>query len=425
MKRPAAPLRFSVIVASRGRPASLGRTLRAIRQLDHPSFEVIVVGDPAALGVAHDLGMGWVRAIGFDRPNLSEARNLGLAASAGDVCAFIDDDAVPEPLWLRHHETALTETGAGASVGFVRGPDGIRFQSRLESIDREAETHVEPWEDESSGLPRLAQGRAVKLVGTNMVVRRDVLVRHRGFDPAYAYFLEDSDLSIRLAAADVPVAVAPLAEVHHALAGSERRTKRRVPRTLFDVGRSTAVFLRRHPGADPSEIEARVRKRETARVMRALVRGFCEPRDVAPLLASLDRGWREGLGASLPEPERFSDPERAFLRVEPLPSGGKVLVARYRQRQSAIRTAAAMQDSRVSVFSLSLTPFRHVVRYTEDGVWLHSGGQFHAPGRVFRRFRWCRFASRVREEIARVAKRRGIREVEPGLENRRVTEHNH
>ena len=179
-------MRFSVILASRGRPAELLRTLQAIRQLDHSDFEVVVVADPTSLAA---LSEDWFRTVPFDEPNLSKARNAGIEAAAGDTCAFIDDDAVPEPLWLQHHEAALAATGAVASVGFVRGRNGIGFQSRVASMNREPETHQENDRGDAPFVPVLAKGRALKLIGTNMVVRRQTLAQLGGFDPAYRYFL--------------------------------------------------------------------------------------------------------------------------------------------------------------------------------------------------------------------------------------------
>ena len=111
-------LTFSIIVASRKRPDWLDRCITALLQLDHPAFEVIVVADGETLARLSDREMPiGVRLIRFDEPNLSKARNRGIAVASGQACAFIDDDAVPEPLWLRHHENALVATGAHASVG--------------------------------------------------------------------------------------------------------------------------------------------------------------------------------------------------------------------------------------------------------------------------------------------------------------------
>lgn len=417
MSTAAGRLRFSVIVCSRARPALLLRTLRAIRQLDHPNFEVLVVGDAEGCAAVRRAGMENVRLIVFEEPNLSAARNVGVGAAAGDVCAFIDDDAVPEPLWLAHHEAALIESRAAASVGFVRGPDGIGFQSRLESVDCSAQSHEEA-SGEKAHVPDLVEGRAVKLTGTNMTIRRDVLAGLGGFDPSYRYFLEDADMSLRLAQEGHRAAVAPLAEVHHALAPSARRTRRRAMRSLFDIGRSTAIFLRRHPGADQSDIRGRMQSRERIRALRAMNRGDIEPRDVDALLATLQDGWREGRSVTLPDLPKLDLTEREFLPVAAIESGTRVLTSRLAGRRRTVKAAAklaATEAARVSVFSFSFTWLPHFVLYTGDGVWVHTGGQFLLHTASERRIRWCSFARSVAEEIARVAKRRGLNDADTGL----------
>lgn len=400
-------MRFSVILASRGRPAELLRTLQAIRQLDHSDFEVVVVADPTSLAA---LSEDWFRTVPFDEPNLSKARNAGIEAAAGDTCAFIDDDAVPEPLWLQHHEAALAATGAVASVGFVRGRNGIGFQSRVASINREAETHQEDDRGDAPFVPVLAKGRALKLIGTNMVVRRQTLAQLGGFDPAYRYFLEDSDLSLRLSIAGLPVAVAPLAEVHHAFSASDRRTAHRAPLSLYDIGRSTAVFLRRHPRADFAEIADRLRARERKRLLDHMIRGTCEPGAIPIVLRTLEHGWSDGTGCSLPDLSDIAVQKDDFRRVERVPEGHRVIAARLVNRRRAMREArdiTSKGNARVTVLSYSLTAVRHVVRYT-DGYWLHTGGQFGRVDGSGKRLMWCRFARRVADEIARVAKQRGI-----------------
>lgn len=414
--RPGARLRFSVIVVSRGRPRELDRCLKALAQVDHPDAEVVVVADS---GTLKSVSCAWVRSVGFDEMNISAARNAGIAASTGEICAFIDDDAVPEPMWLRWHEDALMRTGAAASVGFVRGRNGIGFQSRLESIDLEAETHREAERGEAAQIPVLVQGRAVKLVGTNMAVRREALLALGGFDPALRYYLDDSDLSLRLAKAGFAAAVAPLAEVHHAMAASERRTRLMAPRSLFDIGRSTAIFLRRHPGADPDEVLERLTLRERRRLVEHMVRGTCEPGDVARLLRSLEQGWSDGARAALPLLALSEATGCDRITRPDWPHGHQVFSARLAGRSGALRRASfpvREGRSRATVISYSLTKARHRVRFTDDGTWLHTGGVFGPGDRLKPHFKWCRFASRVRLEIARVAKQRGMDDIATGPE---------
>ncbi len=405
---------FSVVVASYQRPAWLRRCLTALWQLDYPIFEIIVAADnPGLIAISSHPVATHCKTVRCDKPNIAVTRNAGIALAGGDFVAFIDDDAVPEPMWLRHHADALAHTRAVASVGHVRGRNGISFQSRAESVDAEAETHSEQDQDALPFIPKLDAGRALKLVGTNFALRRDVLFALGGFDTAFRYFLDDADLSLRLSQSGGQAAVAPLAEVHHAFAASDRRTQLRRPSCIFDIGRSTAIYLRRHPGADADEIFARVKKREATRLYGHMVRGTCEPREVRRLLRDLKSGWDQGLSADLPGTPFMPEMQRPELRPVPAgPPGHRVLSSRLIHRKARLAQAENMaaDGGRVSHFSFSLTPVRHHLRYLDSGVWSQTGGQFGRSARAGPRFRWCRFAKRVKEEVSRVEKQRGINE---------------
>ena len=405
-RAPDPDLSFSVIVVSHTRPKWLARCLKALRQLDHAAFEIVIVADTASLQLLD--GDDFKRRA-FDTANISCARNIGIAAAAGDICAFVDDDAVPEPMWLQHLEKAFVETKAGAVVGYVRGRNGISFQSRVDSVDVEGETHKEVAPGGQAFVPELPNGHALKLVGTNAAMRRDVLFDVNGFDPAYAFYLDDTDISLRLANAGIKTAVAPLAEVHHAFARSKRRTALRAPKHLNYIGRSTALFLRRHRGIAEHELFTRIYNRERARLIRHMIQGTCEPKDIGNLLRDLQDGWAEGLSCELPLLTHLKDEGSPFLKVQAM-TGHVVLTSRLLRRHLRVAEAAKHADSgqRVSVFSFSLTPVRHLVRYSDSGVWVQTGGQFGRTHRSDRVFRWCRFTNRKKIEIARVAKQRGI-----------------
>jgi len=72
------------------------------------------------------------------------------------------------------------------------------------------------------------------------------LVAIGGFDPAFRYFLDETDVNMRLAKAGHATAIVPLAEVHHGFAASRFRRDDRVPRDLSQIGASWTVFQRKH-----------------------------------------------------------------------------------------------------------------------------------------------------------------------------------
>ena len=338
---------------------------------------------------------------------------MGIAAASGQACAFIDDDAVPEPLWLRHHENALVATGAHASVGYVRGRNGISFQSQAAWIDGEAETHVVALSGDDpvvlqptcrSGFE--AGGNKLRCATRRAVAIWAVSIRR------FAFSLRTAICHCDWLARGLNAAIVPLAEVHHGFAASFRRSALRAPRDLFDIGRSSAVFFRRHSQPDLPELFRRVEARERVRMSTAYDPGTCEPRDLGEVLGSLRAGWDEGLSVELSDLVLEIEAKESFEPVVPLQRGHHVMTSRLLRRRSRLREAQVQvgRGRRVSLFSFSLTPVRHHVRFTNEGVWLQTGGQFGRADRASRRIRWCRFAERVKEESRRVAMQRGIDE---------------
>ncbi|NCU21709.1 glycosyltransferase, partial [Candidatus Falkowbacteria bacterium] len=225
--------RTSLIITSRHRPDALARCLLAVAQLDHPDFELIVVTDPAGLAQAQGLA---VKRVAFDVANISAARNAGLAVAAGQVVAFLDDDAVPEPSWLSHLTRPFAAPEVAAAGGAVRGPDGIGYQWRAGLTDAWAEITPLSLAGLAPSLPTTPPGRTVATMGTNCAFRRDLLAGLGGFDPAYRYFLDETDVNWRLAAAGHTTAIVPMAQVHHRLAASALRRADRVPCSLHEIG---------------------------------------------------------------------------------------------------------------------------------------------------------------------------------------------
>src|SRR5579884_1169719 len=94
----------SVVVCTWDRGRWLERCLAALAGLDHPSYEVVVVdnsqGDSPSQQLAGQFGARYVRE---PRAGLSRARNTGARAAWGEIVAFTDDDALPDPRWLSLH----------------------------------------------------------------------------------------------------------------------------------------------------------------------------------------------------------------------------------------------------------------------------------------------------------------------------------
>lgn len=397
-------MRVSVVIVSRHRPALLRRCLLGLSQQDLPGFEVVVVADPA--GIAATEGFA-VKRVGYDEPNISAARNLGIARAGGDAVAFIDDDAVAEPTWLSRLTAPFTDPAVIAATGFVRGRNGISFQWRAAWVDRSGQDIPLP----VTGVTLLPStpNRAVKTQGTNCAFRRETLAGAGGFDAAFRFFHDETDLNLRLAGLGL-TAIVPEAEVHHGFAEGPHRRADRVPKSLHEIGASSAVFLRRHAGGAGEADLAALTDRERRRALGHMIAGRIEPRDVVRLMQTLRTGWDDGLARPLTQLSPVQSASDFLPLQETGPRPGLVLWG-WRHQAAALeaQARAAVADGRIVTLFLFTPDARpHWLGFGADGIWRQEGGLFGPADRHEAAFRLWRRAHRVDHEIARLCRLRAI-----------------
>ncbi len=202
--------RATIVVPTFDGAASLPRTLAALGGQDYPHpYEILVVDDgshdstPAVLEEWRQRLSPVLRV--FRQPNSgpARARNRGAAEARGRFLAFIDDDCIAEPSWLREVDTALESAGTAAVAGAVINRESS-WVGRY--INREAViAHV------------VEQGGTVsELITGNATVRSDVFRALGGFDESIRVAGgEDTEFALRLRACGHSIAYAPRARVHH------------------------------------------------------------------------------------------------------------------------------------------------------------------------------------------------------------------
>ena len=377
---PGRPPPTSVVIVSRHRPQALARCLDALTRQSHPDFEIVLVADPDAVGARPDLPL---KRLAFDRANISEARNAGIALAAGEVVAFIDDDALAVPGWAEALTAPFADPRVLAATGFTRGPDGLSWQARAERMTRSGQALALDLDRPALLAPEA--GLPISTIGTNCAFRRDALAAIGGFDPAFAYHLDESDVNMRMAARfpQALTAVVPRAQVIHGIAPGAARAAGNVPRDLTAIGRSAAIFAARHGGTLDW-----TRHSQRRRLLRHMVAGRLDPFAVAPLLASLERGIAEGTaqGGAVPpppDPPDWAAPPR-FHRLETRVPPHLVLSGWYWQRRRLRAEAARAVAGGALVTVLLLTPGvqPHRMLLTRGGWWEQRGGLWGAsqPG---------------------------------------------
>jgi GT2 family glycosyltransferase len=404
---PGVPAPVSIIVVSRNRPAELRRCLTGLRQLYYPNFEIVVVADSASLPEIEPVSR--LRTLAFDAANISAARNAGARAAGGEILAFIDDDAVPEPTWLDHLAAPFDDDRVAAAGGYVIGRNGISLQWGAMCLDRAGWSHPLEIEGEEAQVFSTAPGgRAIRTQGTNMAVRRTALANLGGFDEAYRYYHDDADLNLRIAEAGLLTAVVPRARVHHATAASERRRSDRAPLDLTEIGASAAVFHRKYlPAREWAEAREDLARAERRRLTGMLIDGRLEPKSFERLLKSLLAGYDEGLMRA-PAPGEIG-PAPAFRPLPPRGPARHEVFAGSRAQRGRLRAAAraAVAGGAVAtVIALDPSPRFHRVRFDPEGYWEQSGGRFGRAERSGPLVSWCGLDERLGIEAHRAARYR-------------------
>jgi GT2 family glycosyltransferase len=251
----------SVVVNTLNRAPLLRRLLSALEQVRYRPFEVIVVEGPSTDDTAAvlDAWTGRLKRVKCSEANLSVSRNIGLEVASGEIVAFIDDDAVPEPDWLDRLLEPMTDPRVAAAGGPIRDSSGIHFQCRALASNHLAEVQQIEEDWISTNCDR---SWCLTLTGTNFCVRRKAALAIGGFDEAYAYFLEETDLQRRLHDAGYLLAYSQSAEVHHGFAASAIRDSSRIPSDFKIVVASLVYFcLKYDRGQDLHTVSARITER--------------------------------------------------------------------------------------------------------------------------------------------------------------------
>ena len=179
--------RMSVVVCSYNGARTIRDCLEGLARLEYPDYEVILVDDgstddTAAIAAAYD-----VRVIRTPNRGLSHARNTGLDAATGDIVAYLDDDAYPDPHWLTYLAAAFLG-GAHAGVGGPNiAPEGDGLIAECVSRSPGGPVHVLLTDQEAEHIP-----------GCNMAFRKSCLESIGGFDPRFRTAGDDVDVCWRL-----------------------------------------------------------------------------------------------------------------------------------------------------------------------------------------------------------------------------------
>jgi hypothetical protein len=300
---------------------SLPDTLDGLtRQIDH-NFEVVVVNGPSTDG-SSELLEGWsdrVRVINFDEVHLGKSRNVGIRAAAGDVVAFIDDDAVPEPDWVSGLRAGFEDERVAGAGGLVWDHTGVELQYRYSACSRIGDPRfdlVGPFDE----YMYPGADAFMYLQGTNCSFRRDALVEIGGFDETIEYYLDEVEVCMQLIDRGHRLAVIDGAAVHHHYLPSHLRADRTTWTHPFPIVKNRYYFALSHGCAERSQAEVLLELDTWAKGVivggqRELKR-IGQPERIDSYIQQVHRGISEGLSlglAGIRKSVEIGEPEGEFL----------------------------------------------------------------------------------------------------------------
>src|SRR5215204_3666271 len=211
------PPAASILFPTRRRRDYLATALESVAgQAAAHGAEIVVVEDDAAdaeterLAAAHG-----ARYLALGRPRgLNAARNAAVAAAAGELLCFLDDDVVAWPDWLRAMLAGAAEHPQHEAFG---GPIRARLEgARLHACGREPAP--------ITTLDLGPEDRDAELVwGANLAVRRAAFARVGPFDAARSGPGDEEEWERRLRAAGGRIRYVAAAGVDHRRTGADAR----------------------------------------------------------------------------------------------------------------------------------------------------------------------------------------------------------
>jgi O-antigen biosynthesis protein len=224
--------RISVVVCSCNGAKTIGDCCEGLSKLEYPNVEVIVIDDGSTDDTAVIAGQCGFRVITTENQGLSSARNTGYLAASGEIVAYIDDDARPDPHWLLYLAASfLRSRHVGIGGPNIAPPGGGRIADCVANAPG-GPVHVLLSDQEAEHIP-----------GCNMAFRKSALEAVGGFDPRYRAAGDDVDICWRLQERGWTLGFSPAAMVWH----RRRNSVRAYWRQQKGYGKAEALLEQKWP----------------------------------------------------------------------------------------------------------------------------------------------------------------------------------
>lgn len=245
-----APL-ISVVIPTHNREALLLSMLCSLERqiLSADQFEILVIDDGSTDGTPELclrlVAEGLIRYRRVTSGGIAQAKNFGILAAAGRIVLFLDDDDIAAPELLeRHVEIHDRHPDVGVAVlGYTTWAPGLTVTPLMKYVTEIGQLLFAYPLTEDTPLP------FHHFWGGRTSCKRQFLLDHGIFDPAFTSIIEDIELAYRLAPAGLTVLHTRSAVTEMARGFSFEEFCERCERR----GRALALFAALHPEPDVEE----------------------------------------------------------------------------------------------------------------------------------------------------------------------------
>jgi GT2 family glycosyltransferase len=194
----------SVVVCTHNGSRTIRECCEGLLELAYPNYEVLIVDDGSSDQTASLAGEYGFRVIRNHHAGLSTARNTGWKEASGEIVAYIDDDAYPDPHWLHYLVATFMNTTHSGVGGPNLAPAGDGPIADCVASSPGNPTHVLLTDEEAEHIP-----------GCNMAFRKADLEEIGGFDPQFWIAGDDVDVCWSLRQRGYSLGFDPAAVVWH------------------------------------------------------------------------------------------------------------------------------------------------------------------------------------------------------------------
>lgn len=224
--------KISVVVCTYNGRRYIKETCEALEKVDYPNFEVIIVSDGSTDGTLEIVSKFDFEVIDVENGGLSRARNIGLQRAQGEIIAYLDDDAYPDPHWLKYLAWSFIKSNHDGIGGPNFPPPDDDFWALCVAHSPGGPNHV-----------LLADDLAEHIPGCNMAFRKSALERVGGFDRDFRIAGDDVDVCWKIQEYGGTLGFSPAAVVWH----HRRSSVSAYLKQQYNYGRAEAMLAAKWP----------------------------------------------------------------------------------------------------------------------------------------------------------------------------------